>query len=115
MTPVAEVETIKCFAENIVEVPDDLHVLTDGENTSVVEHGCFRIVTAKDGDKRIIWCRNVMAEISAAKRMFLDLITKGMVPYKVGLDGHASATVMKEFDPTAEEVIFMPVAAIAGG
>jgi hypothetical protein len=77
--------------------------------------GQFRIMTAKDGDKRVVWCRNVIAEIAAAKQMFLDLISKGMIPYKVGVDGRSTAEVMKEFDPVAEEVIFMPVQAIAGG
>ncbi|MHA2279730.1 MAG: hypothetical protein ACXAC5_02385 [Promethearchaeota archaeon] len=47
--------------------------------------------------------------------MFLDLIAQGMVPYRVGVDGQATAEVMDEFDATAEEIIFMPVRAIAGG
>ena len=128
--PVDELNrTIDCFANQTYDVPLDLHVLlvefNPDEAAAIAgslaieaakeEFGCFRILSQKDGDKRVVWCRRVIAEIKAAKRMFLDLISKGMVPYKVGVDGKASAEEMKEFDPTAEEVIFMPVRAISGG
>ncbi len=121
--------TIDCFAKQTYDVPFDLHVLsgdfTPEEAASIAgsleieaaaeDFGCFRIMSQKDGDKRVVWCRRVIAEIKSAKKMFMDLLSKGMVPYKVGVDGKASAEVMSEFDPTAEEVIFMPVRAIAGG
>lgn len=121
--------TIDCFAKQTYDVPLELHVLrgdfTPEEAALIagslaveasVEHfGCFRIMSQKDGDKRVVWCRRVIAEIQAAKKMFMDLLSKGMMPYKVGVDGAASAEVMDEFDPAAEEVIFMPVKAIAGG
>ncbi len=132
--------TIDCFAKQTYDVPPELLILsgeddfmelrahTDerypvrGDSIAPVNpdslraiYGCFRIISQKDGDKRVVWCRKVIAEIQAAKKMFMDLISKGMVPYKVGVSGNASAEVMDEFDPTAEEVIFMPVRAIAGG
>ena len=134
MTAVAErsERTIDCFAKQTYEVPDTLHVLGSNESPEqVLEHlprqvlqglqvsaadfGCFRIMSQEDGDKRVVWCRKVIAEISAAKQMFMDLLSKGMIPYKVGVGGQATSVVMDEFDPTAEEVIFMPVQAIAGG
>lgn len=121
--------TIDCFAKQVYEVPLNLHVFhgefTPEEAAAITssldieatkeEFGCFRILSQKDGDKRVVWCRRVLAEIASAKKMFLELISKGMIPYKVGVNGQASANEMKEFDPTAEEVIFMPVRAIAGG
>lgn len=121
--------TIDCFANQKYDVPFELSVLrgdfTPEEAASIAgsleieaiveDFGCFRIMSQADGDKRVVWCRKVIAEIKAAKKMFLDLISKGMVPYKVGVDGQASAMEMKEFDPTAEEVIFMPIKAISGG
>ena len=129
--------TIDCFAKETYEVPSELTILDspevelngvelgtflygekwvdEGSSAFLDNFGCFRIMSQADGDKRVVWCRRVIAEIKAAKQMFMDLLSKGMIPYKVGIDGQASATVMDEFDPTAEEVIFMPVRAIAGG
>lgn len=122
---------VDCFGKETYEIPPELRVLDEekdgdfmelcakvAEGMAPIDYGrlsCFRIMSQTDGDKRVVWCRRVIAEIKAAKQMFLDLISKGMVPYKVGTDGKASATEMKEFDPIAEEVIFMPVKAIAGG
>ena len=103
---------IECFAHNVVIVPEELDFAGDfvGE-----DYGIFRIMSEKDGDKRVVWNRKVLAEISAAKKMFLDLISQGMMPYKVGINGAASSEVMDEFDPVAEEVIFLPIRAIVGG
>jgi hypothetical protein len=108
-------ERIECFAGNIIDIPESLRICQETDRILSIDMGCFRIMTPKDGDKRVIWCRNVIAEIKAAKNMFLDLIAQGMVPYRVGVDGQATAEVMDEFDATAEEIIFMPVRAIAGG
>ncbi|KKL27197.1 hypothetical protein LCGC14_2387580 [marine sediment metagenome] len=127
--PVDELNrTIDCFAKQTYDVPPELTVIGSGDfaelaaiagqleiEASAENFGCFRMLSQKDGDKRVVWCRRVIAEIRAAKQMFLDLISKGMIPYKVGVDGQASVEEMKEFDPTAEEVIFMPIRAIAGG
>lgn len=123
--------TIDCFAKQTYDVPPELTIMGPGSaldfaelaviagqlevEASAKDFGCFRILSQKDGDKRVVWCRRKIAEIKAAKQMFLDLLSKGMIPYKVGVDGAASAEEMREFDPTAEEVIFMPVQAIAGG
>jgi len=70
---------------------------------------------SKDGDTRIVWNKFVLDEINQAKKTFEDLIKQGMVPHNVGLGGKASAQEMKKFDPTAEEVIFLPMQALAGG
>lgn len=115
MTAVAEDRVINCFAKGKYTVPDILQILGSEAGYNSALNGCFRILSQEDGDKRVVWCRNVIAEIKAAKKMFMDLLSQGMVPYKVGVDGNATSQVMDEFDPTAEEIIFMPVKAIAGG
>ncbi len=128
--PVNELNrTIDCFGKETYNVPLDLHVLR-GEFTpeeaaiiagtleieaSKEDFGCFRILSQPDGDKRIVWCRTSIAQIAAAKKAFMGLLAKGMLAFKVGLDGKASSSRMDVFDPYAEEVIFMPVAAISGG
>ena len=97
-----------------LEVPEKLKLLPDGELPQE-GHGCFRFMTPKDGDKRIVWdCRD-LEQIAEAKRMFDEAIQQGLVPYKVGVDGRATSEVMDEFDPEAEEVMFLPVALVAGG
>ncbi len=133
MTTVADKNRmIDCFAKKVYEVPSVLHILgpnagTPEENfaelaaiasqleSEMDDFRCFRILSQKDGDKRVVWSKIILPQLRAAKKMFNDLIKEGMVPYIVGVDGKASSRVMKEFDPTAEEVIFIPVQAIRGG
>jgi hypothetical protein len=97
-----------------IVVPDSLRILEDHENPPE-GFGVFRVMTPKDGDKRVVWdCRD-MDQIEDAKAMFDQLIQEGLVPYKVGTDGRATSEVMDEFDPHAEEVIFLPVQLVVGG
>lgn len=77
--------------------------------------GVLRVLTEKDGDKRFAWNPLSIPEINEAKAFFDACVREGLVPYEVGTGGNASSRVMEEFDPTAGEVIFMPVAVIAGG
>ncbi len=99
--------------ENIT-VPDSLKILRDQEKINKWER-CFRFLTPKDGDKRIVWDSRDMSQIEEAKAMFDECVSKGLVPYRVGTDGKASSEVMDEFDPDAEEVIFLPIAQVTGG
>lgn len=112
--PKVRVGKIKGVAVEI-DIPDALTVLDDPKEAAPQGCGCFRIMTKEDGDKRVVWNSMNLGEIRAAKEMFDQLIQEGLVPYKVGVDGQASSEVMDEFDPVAEEVIFMPVAMVAGG
>jgi len=135
MTTTAESTSrvIDCFAKNTLEVPEALAVvpfdsfadLEQGALADMLEFddfpedgnlqiSMFSIMSQTDGDKRVVWSRRVIAQIKAAKEMFLDLIKQGMQPYRVGRDG-GPAEKMIEFDPAAEEIIFMPIQAIAGG
>lgn len=96
-----------------IDIPDALSV--SDTPVDAKQFGVFRIMTAKDGDRRIVWNRLSLVEIKEARKMFNNLIKEGMVPYLVGTGGKASSEVMDEFDPLAEEVIFLPVSAIVGG
>ena len=114
MTVVAEERVLQIFAGNEIKIPLILRE-EEEDYEAIPDRGCFRVMTAKDGDKRITWNRLVIPEIKAAKDMFMDLLSKGMRAFHVGTDGEQSSREMNVFDPMAEEVIFMPVAAIAGG
>lgn len=97
------------------KIPDNLGILDEPTAKPPQGFGCFRIMTPKDGDKRVVWDSRDFAQISEAKKMFDDLVVQGLVPYCVGTNGRATSEVMVEFDPYAEEIIFLPVAMVAGG
>ena len=97
-----------------IDVPESLQFLEDGQQRQPTQH-MFRIVNQKDGDKRVVWDSRSLAEIQDAKEMFDKLVAEGMVPYKVDSKGKKTPQVMQEFDPLAEEIIFAPIAAVAGG
>jgi len=99
--------------ENIT-VPDSLTILKDKEKTNKWNR-CFRFLTPKDGDKRIVWDSRDIDQIEDAKAMFDECVAKGLVPYCIGLDGKQTSEVMDEFDPDAEEVVFLPIAQVVGG
>lgn len=98
-----------------LKIPDSLGIMDDPAQTAPKGFGCFRIMTPKDGDKRVVWDSRDFAQISEAKAMFDELVVQGLVPYCVGVNGRASSEVMAEFDPYAEEIIFLPVAMVVGG
>jgi hypothetical protein len=97
-------------------IGDSLSVLDDPKAVAPPFHGTFRVMTPQDGDKRIIWDNRSSDQIREAKQTFDELIAKGLVPYKVEPStGRASVEVMEEFDPYAEEVIFLPTSLVVGG
>lgn len=97
------------------KIPDNLGIIDNPSQKAPKGFGCFRIMTPQDGDKRVVWDSHDFAQISEAKTMFDELVVQGLVPYCVGLNGRASSEVMAEFDPYAEEIIFLPVSMVAGG
>lgn len=97
-----------------IPIPEGLRIMEDGEKP-VEGCGIFRVLTATDGDKRVVWDSREMRQIHDAKKLFVKLVKEGLVPYKVGVDGKATSEVMDDFDPGAEEVIFLPVQAVHGG
>lgn len=97
-----------------IDLPEPLRCLEDGEEVPK-GHGLFRILTPSKGDEKVVWdCRDLGA-IQKAKKTFNELKEKGMIAYKVGLDGKKTSTVLEEFDPFAEEIVFVPVRAAVGG
>lgn len=76
--------------------------------------GIFRILNQKDGDKRLVWNRLSLADMNEASRMFDQFTAEGLQGYRVGGDGRQGER-MEKFDPTAEEVIFLPIKLVAGG
>lgn len=96
-----------------VEIPDGLQILEDGPIPA--HHHCFRILDPEKGDERLTWDNRSLPSIADAKKAFVNLIKAGLKPFKVGLDGVTTSDAMSEFDPLAEEVIFLPMAPVAGG
>jgi hypothetical protein len=79
------------------------------------EFGMFRILSPKSGDDRLTWDKRDFRAMQDARQTFLDLVKKGFKPFRVGGDGNRSNEVMREFDPTAQQVVFVPMAPVAGG
>lgn len=98
-----------------VTIPDLLEIMDDPKEKPPQGYGCFRVMTPKDGDRRIKWNRNNYQEIVNAKTLFDDLVAQGLIPYRVNINGWATNEVMVEFDPYAEEIIFLPVSLVAAG
>jgi hypothetical protein len=97
-----------------IEVPAEMQILENGDPPPA-NHFMFRILHPQKGDERLTWDASDFFGIRAAKKMFVELIEKGLKPFRVGIDGKATAEIMDEFDPTAEEVIFLPQALVTGG
>lgn len=101
--------------ETAIDIPDCLKVLDNPKDIPLKGFGCIRVMTPDDGDKRVVWDSNDFKQISEAKNMFDDLVLQGLVPYCVGINGRASADIMIEFDPYAEEIVFCPMSMATGG
>jgi len=97
-----------------IEIPDGIQILEDGD-LKPKSHHIFRILHPLKGDERLTWDSTNFADIKGAKKLFVDLVEKGLTPYRVGVNGKATSEVMDEFDPTAEEVIFLSLQLVAGG
>lgn len=105
---------VHCFTNVVVRIPDELKVLDDNE-TVEAGHRCWRIMSKHDGDKRVVWDSTSIGQIAEAKKLFAKLKAEGMVAYRVGTDGKMSSEEMTEFDPHAEEVIFVQMKHVVGG
>lgn len=115
MTKTIEFSALKGSSlKETAEVPSDLNILED-DQTIPDGHYVFRILSPEKGDERLTWNSRSLAELQAAKQLFVDLIKKGLKPFRVGVDGEATSEAMSEFDPSAEEVIFLPQSLVVGG
>jgi len=112
---VSEEQVIDIGKGKTVVIPEPLRLVDNGEDLGLEQPRVWRVLTAKDGDRRVVWDAMSIPEINSARETFNQLVSEGMVPYRVGVNGTPSSEVMSEFDPTAEEVIFMPMRAVVGG
>ena len=97
-----------------IKIPEGVQILESGA-LAPANHHIFRILNPLSGDDRLTWDSGNMADIKGAKKLFVELIEKGLTPYRVGTNGKATSEVMDEFDPHAEEVIFLAHSLVAGG
>jgi hypothetical protein len=65
--------------------------------------------------KRVVWEATSIPQIAEARKLFDALREEGMTAFRVGTDGKQSSEEMKEFDPLAEEVIFVQMKHVVGG
>ena len=98
-----------------IEVPSCLGLMSDPAEQPPVGFGCMRIPTMKDGDKRVVWDKLDLQQIAEAQLTFNKLIAEGLKAYRVGVDGRKTAEEIDEFDPHAEEIIFVQMAVVVGG
>ena len=99
-----------------VDVPDSLKITTDLDTPNEEGHGCFRVLSVDAGDERVIWDRNDPDQIRDAKGLFASLLNQGQVPYAIGYDGKPNMNKqLTDFDPNAEEIVFIPTRLVVGG
>lgn len=74
--------------------------------------GEMAVMTAADGDLRIIWDSDKPVEVEHARKTFDDFRTKGYAAYSVSKSGDRGE-VIRKFDPSSERLILAP--AMIGG
>lgn len=79
--------------------------------TAIKYDGTLRIL-CPEGDRRIVWRKESLSEINEAKKVFRDAIASGHLAYKAEPGGQKGKKI-SEFDPTAEEIVLMPL--VIGG
>ena len=97
-----------------IEVPESLKFANDG-NLPTPKHKMFRIITVADGDQRVVWDSSSLADVQEAKKLFDQMKQKGLSPHRVEPSSKSSGKIMEEFDPAAEEILFLPVQMVGGG
>lgn len=97
--------------ETTLDVVEDKDISTFENNPSF---GVFRIIDQAHGDKRLVWNRLNMNDIREADSMFKNFISQGLEAFRVGGDGKTGSK-MDAFDPTAEEIIFLPIKLVTAG
>jgi hypothetical protein len=75
--------------------------------------GTMKVMSPKDGDFKITWDAENDDEVANAKQAFDDLIDKRFKAYKITRAGRRTGVPIKEFDPSAQELLIVP--AMAGG
>jgi hypothetical protein len=70
------------------------------------------VILDRSGDTRHTWDRRNADEVAVIRDLFERMIAKGYQAWSVSQKGNKDRRI-KEFDPTAEKVIFAP--ALVGG
>ncbi len=65
-------------------------------------------IMGKEGDTKHMWDKTKPAEVEAAKALFDSLIKKGYTAYSVAGEKGDKDKQVREFDPDAERLIFVP-------
>lgn len=65
-------------------------------------------VMGKEGDTKHIWDKSKPAEVEAARDLFNSLTKKGYTAYSVAGEKGDKDKQIREFDPNAERIIFVP-------
>ncbi len=98
----------------MIEIPEGLTLLERGA-ARPADGRVFRIMTPDAGDERLVWDSKILKEIIAAKKFFQKMVAKGFKPFRCDAKGKALPQVMKRFEADAEEIVFLPEMAVAGG
>lgn len=114
-TAVLDISSLKLSKAGFrLELPETIRLLGDGE--TIRPGMCvMRVPTPDHGDQRVVWDSSDFSQINDAKAVFDKLVLQGLTPYRVGTNGQATSEVMDEFDPLAEEIIFVPIGLLVGG
>lgn len=91
------------------------HTITLNDTPPTPHHHQYRILNPQTGDDRLTWDTRDFQAMQDARKTYLDLIQKGYKPYRVDPQGNKTNQPMTTFDPTASQVIFVPMAPVAGG
>jgi hypothetical protein len=92
----------------VIKIPKTLQVLSEMESRKK-EHGQFSILVIESTDTRVIWDRTDEKQVSSASKMFSNCVSVGLVPRKMDKRGNLSTDVMKKFDNSVEEIVFLPM------
>ena len=67
-------------------LPEGICIL-DNDQACDPEFGLFRILNPKTGDDRLTWDKRDFRAMQDARKTFIDLVKKGLKPFRVGGDG----------------------------
>jgi predicted deacetylase len=67
----------------------------------------FRIQSI-NGDDRLTWDKRFIDQIKEARDKFYELVAKGYRAFSLKVDGTKKEELMTQFDPSVEEVLFVP-------
>lgn len=73
---------------------------------------CKMHIIDETGDTKHMWNPRDMDEVAAARKLFQTFNDKGFKAFRVNARGEAGERI-REFDPSAEKIIFIPQ--LAGG